>query len=230
MIRNLKLLAIASVVVITVMGDRVASTKNSLRITTHKDEAAAPAELIDVFDVSVQKRFHEVLGFGMARITPPERQFAPETAEEKAAVKAFKKANLTVAMFLVGRLVLAPKPEQKQFENYSFFKHAISSPRFVRVNTKPRRLPGRWDLWEPGNEALTMFDEGKDSYEGRVGEWSVRARPVRSDETCLQCHQADHRVVFTQPTGASLSPTGHSIRVGDPVGAVFYLYLQPPEK
>jgi len=226
-LRTLKLSTIVLVVATMVMGDGVGRTEVSKTFSLDKDEAAGTAQLIDDFDETVQKRFHDVLGFGMARITPPDRSFIPETEEEKAAVKAFKKANLTVALLLVGRLVLAPKPELQQFEDYNlFFKRAINTVRFVKVNTKPRRLPSRYALWESGREAMTVFDRGKDSYEGTAGEWSIRARPVRAAQECLNCHHDDYEVVYTQPRGAMMQPSGHKIQVGDPIGAMFYLYLQ----
>jgi len=225
-----RLKVIALVVATTVVGNLVAHAEYSARIDAQADELPAPAELIDVFDRGVQKRFHDVLGFGMARIAT-DRKFVPDTEEEKAAVKAFKKAKVTVALFLVGRLALEPTPERDRFEAYDFFKRAIGNPLFVRVNTNSRPLPYRWELLRYAGEALTMFSRGKDSFESTVGEWNVRARPVRaSDQECLRCHKEDYRVVYPPPGGATTELTGNKIQVGDPIGALFYLYLRSQSK
>src|SRR5215211_5897327 len=71
--------------------------------------AAQQRHPLDALDRAVQKRFHNVIGFGMARIAT-EREFAPETAEEKDAVRDLKRAGYRVGLYLAGRGLLEPAP------------------------------------------------------------------------------------------------------------------------
>src|SRR2546422_2615942 len=65
------------------------------------DNMRAP-DVIDALDQVIQRRFHEVIGFGMTRIGS-ERKFSPNTDEEKAAVQNLKRAQYQVTLFLAGR-------------------------------------------------------------------------------------------------------------------------------
>jgi hypothetical protein len=207
-----------------VLGGRAADTNP---ISGAKvDDPRVPADLVDVFDRSIQKRFHEVLGFGMARISI-EHQFVPETAEEKAAVRSFKKANLKLALYLAGRLVLEPQPIQSDFNRTDYFKRALSNPRFVGPKTEVKELPNRFELWKPANEAMMSFSQGNELFESQIGTWQLRAHPVRASSECLQCHSVDRRVIYPPAGGSTMEPTGNIINVGDPIGALLYLYSVP---
>src|SRR6185503_17933893 len=73
-------------------------------------QQATPAgHFLDPFNRVVQKRFHDVIGFGMARVAS-ERGFKPETPEEKEAVSDLKKGGYQVGLFLAGRNTLQDVP------------------------------------------------------------------------------------------------------------------------
>jgi hypothetical protein len=183
-------------------------------------------DAIDALNHVVQKRFHTVIGFGMARIAT-EKKFVPETEEEKAAVNSLKKAKLRVGLYLAGRLVLEPKPSESQWGQYGIGR-AISHPIFLGSQTKLKELPRQLDLWEQAQKALAAFTQGKDLYEFTVGEWSVRARPVRaSDQSCLQCHSQDYRLVYPYMGTIGYENKGkNSLQIGDPIGVMLYAYSQ----
>jgi hypothetical protein len=182
------------------------------------------AQMVDAFDRSVQKRFHNVLGFGMARIAT-DKFFVPETDEEKAAVKAFKEAKLNVALYLTSRLTLGPKPSQGQFES-PFFDRAIKKPLYVSSNSMRRELPSRFDLWDCAAESLYAFSQGKESYESIMGQWNVSGHPVRATAECVNCHfhTEDHRVLFLERGASRAALTGNKVQPGDPIGALLYVY------
>jgi hypothetical protein len=190
------------------------------------EQDSSRADAIDTLDRAVQKRFHNVIGFGMARIAT-EKKFVPETEEEKAAVSSLKQAGLRVGLYLAGRLVLEPKPGESQWGQYGIGR-AISRPIFLGSQTKLEELPRRLDLWEQTQKAMTAFTQGKDSYEFTAGAWSVRARPVRaSDQSCLRCHSQDQRLVYLAGGATGYENKGqNNLQIGDPVGVLIYAYSQ----
>lgn len=186
---------------------------------------------LDALDREVQRRFHEVIGFGMARIAT-ERRFEPETAAERAAVRDLKRAGYKVGLYLAGRAVLEPSPEHlkraKRTFGSPFPSHGFSGPVFLSPSGI-NRVPSAAALWGDTQLALRAFAGGAERYGFRAGRWQVEARPVRaSGESCLRCHKTDYRTVYgVTERGVSFSkvePKGDALKVGDPLGVLLYVY------
>lgn len=180
---------------------------------------------VECLDRVIQKRFHNIVGFGMARIVR-EKKFVPETKEEKAAVKSLEKAGIKVGLYLAGRLVLEPKSNEYLSVADSFLR-TISNPIFVSSKTKARELPERLHLWEQTQKAFAAFSEGEETYEFTFAKWNVKARPVRAgDQSCLRCHKVDYRMVRIGDDASTLESKGNKLQVGDPLGVLLYAYEQ----
>lgn len=76
-------------------------------------------------------------------------------------------------------------------------------------------LPEPLKIWDDARKAMLEFEK-KDQYEFSFGKWSVAARPIRAQESCLKCHSVN---VTTDP---SATPP----KVGDPLGVAMYAYAR----
>jgi hypothetical protein len=187
---------------------------------------------LDALDREVQKRFHDVIGFGMARIAT-ERRFEPETTGEREAVRELKRGGYKVGLYLAGRRVLEPMPEEPRLRvkttfGSGFAGHGFSGPIFLS-SSSITKVPGATALWGETRLALLSFAEGAERYGFKAGGWEVEARPVRaSGESCLRCHNTDYRTVRgVTEKGVSFSkaePKGNALKVGDPLGVLLYVY------
>ncbi|HEY0170261.1 MAG TPA: hypothetical protein VGB98_04355 [Pyrinomonadaceae bacterium] len=187
---------------------------------------------LDALDRAVQKRFHNVIGFGMARIAS-ERRFEPTTEEEKEAVAALRREGYSVGLYLAGRGVLAEVPVEKRVALNSFGGwpgRAIAGPIYVSSSSL-KSLPGAVPLWDGTRRALESFASGGGRHEFTAGLWRVEARPVRaSAESCIECHRA--RAGFEikpLPSGvgapvAAEAAKDADLKVGDPLGVLLYAY------
>jgi hypothetical protein len=187
---------------------------------------------LDALDREVQKRFHKVIGFGMARIGT-ERKFAPETEEEKEAVRELNREGYKVGLYLAGRAILNDVPEQYRRAKLDFGAssagQAFSGPIFL-ISSDTKGLPTAASLWDETRRALQSFATGAERYGFKSGEWDVEARPVRaSEEPCLKCHVArvDFAVVVVNEKGEkSVEPETKEDppKLGDPLGVLVYAY------
>ena len=219
------LLALVLVLCLTVFG----ATRSADRGKPPATPRATRMEALDAFDQVVQQRFHDVIGFGMARVAS-QRWFVPKTQEEKDAVNGIKRSGYEVCLYLVGRTVLQDVPEwrrESQLKMGSSREHMMNGPVFVGKETI-RGLPDSRAMWEPARTAFRMFENGTtpDSFENWG--WTIEARPVKaSEEQCLSCHGYDLRVTF-KPGEKSYrierDKERNQLRVGDPVGVLFYAY------
>jgi hypothetical protein len=186
---------------------------------------------LDALDRAVQKRFHNVIGFGMARIAS-ERRFEPTTEEEKEAVAALKREGYSVGLYLVGRGILADVPVEQRVAWNRFGGgpgRAISGPIYVSPSSM-KSLPGAVPLWDETRRALESFASGGERHEFNAGQWRVEARPVRaSAESCIECHRR-HAGFELKPTPsaggeqAAEKPKDADLKVGDPLGVLLYAY------
>ena len=190
---------------------------------------AAAAEL-DAFDQVVQKRFHSVIGFGVTRVAT-ERQFVPESLEEKEAVKQLKRAGYEICFFLAGRGILQDIKESERVSHAEFghrWGHVMSGPVFLS-DRKLKALPEARVMWEPARQAFRKFSEGASRYSFEANGWQIEARPVRaSEERCLQCHGHDILITYPPEGGTSYKKDTerNNLRVGDPVGVLLYVHKQ----
>lgn len=187
---------------------------------------------LDALDREVQKRFHKVIGFGMARIGT-QRKFAPETEEEKASVRELNREGYKVGLYLAGRAILNDVPEQYRRAKLDFGAssagQAFSGPIFLS-SAGMKELPTAASLWDETRRALQSFATGAERYGFKSGEWDVEARPVRaSEESCLKCHTAREHfavVVVNEKGEKSVEPerTEDPPKLGDPLGVLVYAY------
>jgi hypothetical protein len=194
-----------------------------------RTQQAMPAEhFLDPFNRVVQQRFHDVIGFGMARMGS-EPWFKPETPEEKEAVKGLARGGYQVGLFLAGRNMLqdVPLPYRVSYaKTGSGGQHIMSGPVIV-ADKRLKDLPDAATMWEPTREALRQFARGRERWAFQARGWSVEARPVRaSDDKCLRCH-AYRELIFEERNGTVSSRNGearYDLKIGDPIGAVLYVY------
>lgn len=206
-----------------VFGAGVPRAGSQSRPATATTPAPAPHTL-DALDRAVQKRFHNVIGFGMARIAT-ERRFEPTTVEEKEAVRALKREGYAVGLYLAGRGVLADEPVENRVAWNRFgggAGRAISGPIYVSSSSL-KSLPGAVPLWDETRRALESFASGGERHEFTAGPWRVEARPVRaSAESCLECHRT--RAEFEPKTLPAEAKKSADLKVGDPLGVLLYAY------
>jgi hypothetical protein len=221
-------LAAAAFAASITLGHNNAAPRASQPSTAQSEQNSHP---LDALDREVQKRFHNVIGFGMARIGS-QRRFAPETEEEKGAVRELKREGYRLGLYLAGRAILDDVPEKDRYSKVFFGStpagQAFSGPIFLS-SSGMKGLPTAASLWDETRRALQSFAAGEERYSFKSGEWDVETRPVRaSEETCLKCHTA--RVEFKVVT----SETGEKVvksetkedppKLGDPLGVLVYAY------
>lgn len=184
---------------------------------------------VDPLDRVVRARFHNHIGFGMARIAT-ERKFVPETAEEREAVRAMKRAGYEVGLFLVGRGVYKDAPPENRRADNLFggvsAGRAMSGPIFVS-GTDVKKLPDVAALWDETRRAMTSFAGGTERYGFEAEGWRVEARPIRAADSCLRCHNSRLSLKLIGPNGApsaETAPRPEALKVGDPLGAMLYAY------
>jgi hypothetical protein len=200
--------------------DRLASARPALFAQEREDPNAS---LIFALDECIQERFKDVEeNFGFRRIIPPKtspHRFTPENARELGIVKALEKSGLEVALYLAGRSVLGPRPDEAAWRNKNS-RPPIQGP--ALVSAKDRRkgdLPDPSELWEQSRRAMETLKKS-DAYDFALRGWSFSARAVRAgDGSCLKCHYADRAsVIPLRPQEGAGSP----IKVGDILGILLY--------
>jgi hypothetical protein len=234
--KSLKPLAVAlaltiaafAAVVALVRGDAATHAQQN----TSSTQPAQNSPPLDALDREVQKRFHNIIGFGMARIAT-QRKFEPETEEEKTAVRELKRNGYSVGLYLAGRAILNDVPEQYRRAKLDFGPlpagQAFSGPIFLS-SAGMKGLPTAASLWDGTRRALQSFASGSERYGFKSGEWDVETRPVRaSEESCLKCHTArtEFAVVVVNEKGEkSVVPETKEDppKLGDPLGVLVYAY------
>ena len=182
---------------------------------------------LDALDHVVQKRFHNVIGFGMTRVAT-ERQFIPESPEEKEAVKQLRRAGYELCFFLAGRGILQNIKESERISHSKFgdgWAHTMSGPVFL--NEELKKLPEARVMWEPTRQAFRIFRDGASRYSFAANGWQIEARPVRAkDESCLKCHGHDILITYPPEGGTSYTKAKerNDLRVGDPIGVLLYVH------
>jgi hypothetical protein len=227
--KHLSLACVCALVVAAfALGHNNAAPRSSQSSTAQSVQNSHP---LDALDREVQKRFHSVIGFGMARIAT-DKKFAPETDEEKSAVRELKREGYGVGLYLAGRGILADVPEEKRLPNTLFgisnAGQAFSGPIFLS-SSGLKGLPTAASLWDETRRALQSFATGAERYGFKSGEWDVEARPVRaSKESCLKCHTArvEFKVVTNEKGEKSVKPETKedAPKLGDPLGVLVYAY------
>lgn len=189
---------------------------------TEQEHAGSDIDLIVAFDACIQHRFEDVdKAFGFRRIikegeTP--HRFKPENAKEFDVVRQLEKYKMKVALYLAGRRVLGPKPDEADWSRRS--SRMIKGPVFITANDRQEAgLPKPSELWDQARRAMDSF-QTSDIYEFTKEGWIFTARPVRAIESCLQCHRSD------TPSSFATTVIGQPnlLKAGDPLGVIVYAY------
>lgn len=189
---------------------------------------------LEALDREIQKRFHDVIGFGMARIAT-ERRFEPETKAERDAVRGLGRAGYKVCLYLAGRGVMETLPARLKRAKTTFGDgmtgEPFSGPIFVS-SPSIMRVPSAAALWAGTQNAMSSFERGSNRYGFVAGKWQVEARPVRaSEESCLRCHRTDYKYTYSVTDKGvpfyNTEPKGNVLKLGDTLGVLLYLYKEP---
>lgn len=173
----------------------------------------------------MQQRFSAMDRFGIRRvITSPYhlQHFTPENQAEKNVVADLEQSGWTVSFYLAGRSVLEAKPDKSLWaespQNF-YARKPINHPILLTKNAKFDELPNPLELWDQTRAAMAAFRR-TGQYDFSIGIWQVAARPIRaSQEACLKCHAQRTVLIDGQPKVIS-----QQLNIGDPLGAVLYVY------
>lgn len=151
-------------------------------------DAPVPDEkLVAALDKCVQVRLADtdMKRFGMTRFGQRHQpEFHPESEDEKAMVADMTKAGWDVSLYLGGRGLILPKREPYKDVSWGV---AITGNPYRKDRPRPA------DLRDEAKKAFESFSK-RASYEFRVGDWYVAARPVRaSKQECVDCHNKSSR-------------------------------------
>jgi hypothetical protein len=234
--KSLKPLAVALALTVAAFAAYAALGRDDSAARSQQNSPTQPAQNshpLDALDREVQKRFHKVIGFGMARIGT-QRKFAPETEEEKASVRELNREGYRVGLYLAGRAILGDVPEENRRAKLDFGSssagQAFSGPIFLS-SADMKGLPTAASLWDETRRAMQSFAAGAERYGFKSGEWDVEARPVRaSEESCLRCHVArvEFAVVINEKGEKSVKAETKEDppKLGDPLGVLVYAYMK----
>jgi hypothetical protein len=201
---------------LTILHTVSTSTTTAASARSGQEERAAVGAIL-ALDAAVQKRFEKVDGrFGLARL--PLRGgahgFVPQNDAELSSLRELEEANVHVVLYLGGRGMLGPAPDERR-EHWS---DRIKGPAFITRERSPA-APSAESLSEEGRRALTAFERNESQYAFDVQRWSVLARPVRAvNGTCLKCHRSSGENTPWGPTS--------DLGVGDVLGVIFYVYQE----
>jgi hypothetical protein len=208
------------------------------------------SSVIDALDECVQERFIKSdTRFGITRMRPLTlhvNYFLPETQNERDAIAELEKGGWQVAFYLVGRRILAPKPDMTKFkpellsDNHPIINGPIAITAPKNFNKKKMieqfNLPEPQKLWDDAQRAMSEFEK-KDQYDFTVDRWNFAARPIRARESCLKCHNnnpvakaADGSIVSVGRNNLDLyalsARSETPIKVGDALGVAMYAYTR----
>jgi hypothetical protein len=210
--------------------------------------AAKPPALLDCsfispLDSHIQDRFTQKnLGFGIERVpivpgilhTPISSMesysksktigmFAPGTDQEREAVGEIERSGLKMVLYLASRNILVTEPDEPV--RFLSAPHApLRGPVAITQGSQKIDWPEMSRLWKQARKAMQEFDADKSAtqYEFSAEGKDFIARPVRAQESCLECHSPRGY----QSPGHGLNSDG-SIRrlsVSDPIGVLLYAY------
>ena len=176
-----------------------------------QEERTSPVGAILALDRVVQKRFEHVnRGFGLDRISTA-HGFKPETDAELSSVRELDEAHLTVGLYLAGRAFLEGRRHGGPLSDWIKGPVAVTQDRFFPATPAIESMLGE------GRRAFAAFERGESQQEFDSGKWTVVARPVRANGSCLKCHRSTGG-------GSPYDSTPLDLRVGNVLGVVFYAY------
>ncbi len=218
--RILRAALLAALTAFTLLPGRLSSAREAAVPQEHDD---SDDSLIASLDSRIQERFKDVdESFGFRRIVTPgmnPHRFTPENARELKIVKDLERSRLEIALYLAGRSVLGPKPDEAAWRKKDS-RLLIKGPALVSANDSRRGdLPAPSELWEQSRRAMEVLQKSS-AYDFALGGWKFSARPVRaSDQSCLKCHSSDRASTILLTPGEGVKS---SVKIGDLLGIVLY--------
>jgi len=181
------------------------------RAASAQEERATVGAIL-ALDAAVQKRFEKVdRRFGLSRLPLPKgaHGFVPENDAELSSLRELAGANVRVVLYLGGRKMLGPGPDERRAR----WSDLIKGPAFI-TRERSLRIPSAESLTEEGRRAIAAFERHGPQHAFEVERWNVLARPVRADNgTCLKCHRSSGD---NDPWGVT-----SDLSIGDVLGVVF---------
>jgi hypothetical protein len=137
--------------------------------------------------------------------------FEPENDLEKEAVEEIEHSGMKMALYLTSRKILTAEP--KMLEASQLLHHApLRGPVAITKSAQKTDWPDKSSLWKQSLKAMQNFDSDKSAtqYEFSAEGKDFIARPVRAQESCLQCHVSE--------------TYARRLSAGDPIGVLLYAY------
>jgi len=149
--------------------------------------------------------------------------FVPENDQEKEAVAEIERSGMKMALYLASRNILGAEPDESE-RNRLVLHAPLRGPVGFTQGSQKTDWPEKSSLWKQARKTMQDFDSDKSAfqYEFSAEGKDFIARPVRAQESCLQCHLQQ---AYISPSH-DLNSNG-SIRrlsVGDPIGVLLYAY------
>ena len=203
-----------------------------------------PSSLLDCSFISpldsyIQDRFTQRgRGFGIERIMIPGRglhtpipsrysqpktigAFVPENDQEREAVVEIERSGLKMALYLASRRILVTEPDEPQ-NNHIMLHAPLRGPVALTQGSQKTDWPEMASLWKQARNAMKDFDGDKfaSQYEFSAEGKDFIARPVRAQESCLECHTPYTYLNYTPNSNGAT----RQLSVGDPIGVLLYAY------
>lgn len=196
---------------------------------------------LDELNARIQERFNKFDGaFGFARVShlvSNAHFFALrlENNQEQAVVAALQQAGWRVAFYLASRRVLEPMPEylDPTGKLQPYFRVGLKGPVPITPVKELPAWPNQSEFRAQTQKALAAFAK-QDRYDFALNSINYSARPIRAQETCLQCHNnkpedpkelTSNNVIPIRrgnPHAYSKTP----LKIGDALGAAIYAYVK----
>ncbi|MDQ6788350.1 MAG: DUF3365 domain-containing protein [Acidobacteriota bacterium] len=194
-------------------------------VAAPKENEKPSMDLIEKFDAAIQQRFLTEPGFGISRIVfinpavpnnPHLTNFIPKDADEKTSVESFQADGWRAALYLFGRRI-EKQTNEKNGKTKFYISNRTFAPMPITKNVKAENLKPSANLIDEAANAFEAF-QTSDKYEFDNGRWAYVAKPVRAQQSCLQCH-TDY--VMTSKIGEK--PYKYRKRQkGDAIGVLVY--------
>jgi len=149
-------------------------------------------------------------------------KFVPENDQEREAVAEIEQSGLNMALYLASRNVLGTRPDEPKNLSHIMFHAPLRGPVGITRSAHKSDWPENLSLWKQAQKAMRDFDSNKSASQS---EFSVEgkdfiARPVRAQESCLQCHTPETYQSDISKNGG----VARQLRVDDPIGVLLYAY------
>jgi hypothetical protein len=195
---------------------------------------------VDEFHSQMLRRFSDGKGFGMSRIVMwptlghhfrapigAKIDFKPENEQEVEIIERWTNEGWQTGLYVFGSMV-------RSEPRGALLHRALKGPGVLNENTPRAELPDWKDVYPIAAEAMLRFESGAASHTARLNGWTLHARPVAATkQACVGCHTSGlvnglvrNRKFAESADGTykELAPPATSMKVGDTLGGVIYMY------